>query len=133
MKTPILSIFLFVIAAVLGAAGQFFYKTGAGKITGSPLSYFNVWLLAGVARAVSPVPPNLLNSWSFLDTNWLSDMGDPPLSYTNLSPSNLGDGAALVLDSTNAAWLRYSVLESSDGYTNLTVKSGSFVTWFAPG
>jgi multidrug transporter EmrE-like cation transporter len=48
MKTPTLSIVLFVIAAVLGAAGQFFYKTGAGKTTGSALSYLNIWLLAGV-------------------------------------------------------------------------------------
>ena len=53
MKTPILNIFLFVIAAVLGAAGQFFYKTGAGKITGAPLSYFNIWLLAGVVCYVA--------------------------------------------------------------------------------
>jgi multidrug transporter EmrE-like cation transporter len=53
MKTPMISIFLFVIAAVLGAAGQFFYKTGAAKTTGAPLSYLNAWLLAGVVCYVA--------------------------------------------------------------------------------
>ena len=53
MKTPMNSIFLFAIAAILGAAGQFFYKTGAGKTTGAPLSYLNFWLLAGVACYVA--------------------------------------------------------------------------------
>ncbi len=49
MKTPTFSIVLFIIAAILGAAGQFLYKTGAGKITSTPLSYLNIWLLGGVA------------------------------------------------------------------------------------
>ncbi len=53
MKTPIVSILLFAIAAVLGAAGQFFHKTGAGKITTAPLSYLNIWLLAGVVCYVA--------------------------------------------------------------------------------
>jgi len=53
MKTPTISILLFVIAAALGAAGQFFYKTGAGKITAAPLSYLNVWLLGGVVCYVA--------------------------------------------------------------------------------
>src|SRR3954471_16104853 len=48
MKTPPVSIILFAIAAVLGAAGQFFYKTGAARTTGSPVSYLNPWLLGGV-------------------------------------------------------------------------------------
>jgi len=48
MKTPPLSILLFILAAVLGAAGQFFYKTGAGKTSGKLLSYLNAWLLGGV-------------------------------------------------------------------------------------
>jgi multidrug transporter EmrE-like cation transporter len=48
MKTPPVSIVLFIIAAVLGAAGQFLYKTGAARTTGSLLSYFNAWLLGGV-------------------------------------------------------------------------------------
>jgi multidrug transporter EmrE-like cation transporter len=53
MKTPFISIFLFVIAAILGAVGQFLYKTGAGKITSAPLSYLNLWLLGGVVCYVA--------------------------------------------------------------------------------
>ena len=50
MKTPIESIVYFIIAAVLGAAGQFFYKSGAGRITGGMAGYLlNYRLLAGVA------------------------------------------------------------------------------------
>jgi multidrug transporter EmrE-like cation transporter len=48
MKTPLSSIGLFALAAILGAAGQFLYKTGAGQITSSPWSFFNLWLLGGV-------------------------------------------------------------------------------------
>ena len=48
MKTPTLSIILFAIAAVLGAAGQFLYKSGAARITSSPWSFLNLRLLGGV-------------------------------------------------------------------------------------
>ena len=47
MKTPISSIILFIIAAVLGAVGQFLYKSGAARITSSPWSVLNLWLLGG--------------------------------------------------------------------------------------
>jgi hypothetical protein len=48
MKTPISSITLFAIAAILGAAGQFFYKTGAARVSKSLWSLFNLWLIGGV-------------------------------------------------------------------------------------
>ncbi len=48
MKTPTTSIALFAIAAVLGAAGQFLYKSGAERITHSVWSFLNLRLLAGV-------------------------------------------------------------------------------------
>ncbi len=48
MKTPLSSIGLFAIAAVFGAAGQFLYKAGAARVTGSLLSFLNLWLLGGV-------------------------------------------------------------------------------------
>jgi len=33
-----------------------------------------------------------MNSWSFSDTNtWYSDSSPPPLTFTNLSASELGD------------------------------------------
>ncbi len=74
----------------------------------------------------------LLDSWSFNDTNaWTSDNGYAPVSFTNLAVSLLGDGTAVVVDSTNAAWLQYNVVES-DGRTNLTVNQGSVAMWFSP-
>jgi hypothetical protein len=94
-------------------------------------------LLPGAVQAVIPMPPptnspTMLDSWSFTDTNtWTSDYGFAPLSFTNLSASILGNGTALVLDSTNAAWLRYNVTETN-GSNNLTVNQGTVMFWFAP-
>ena len=48
MKTPALSIFLFGIAAILGAAGQYLYKSGAMQINYSLLSWLNLRLVGGV-------------------------------------------------------------------------------------
>lgn len=95
--------------------------------------------LAGVLRA-GMVPPGgsphtnapPLSSWSFTDTtNWLSDLGYPPVSFTNLTVSRLGAGTSPVLDSPDPAWLQYNVVEN-DGTTNLTVDQGSVLCWFAP-
>jgi hypothetical protein len=67
-----------------------------------------------------------------MDTNWLSDLGYAPVAFTNLvNQPNAGDGNALLLDSTNAAYLQYNVIEN-DGTTNLTVDVGSVAFWFAP-
>ena len=72
-----------------------------------------------------------LDSWSFSDhTNWTSDLGYQPISFTNINYSYLGDGASLVADTNVPAWLQYNVYES-DGTTNLTVDSGSVTFWFA--
>ena len=49
VKTSPLAVVCFVVAAFLGAVGQFFYKSGAEKTDGTFASYiFNVRLLAGV-------------------------------------------------------------------------------------
>jgi multidrug transporter EmrE-like cation transporter len=49
MRTSPLAIFLFAVAAFLGAVGQFFYKTGADQTNGSLRSYLlNARLFAGV-------------------------------------------------------------------------------------
>jgi uncharacterized membrane protein len=49
MKTSPLAIVFFIVAAFLGALGQFFYKSGAEKASGSAVSYLlNARLLAGV-------------------------------------------------------------------------------------
>jgi hypothetical protein len=82
------------------------------------------------APSTNTSPP--LDSWSFNDTNtWTSDLGYAPVSFTNLGVSFLGDGTALVVDSTNEAWLQFNVWEK-DGTTNLTVDVGSLMLWFAP-
>ncbi len=49
MKTPILSVIYYIIAAFLGAFGQYLYKTGAETSGGSVSSYLlNSRLLLGV-------------------------------------------------------------------------------------
>lgn len=48
MKTPLLSILFFIIAALFGAVGQYFYKSGADKATTGPLSYLNWRIILGV-------------------------------------------------------------------------------------
>jgi multidrug transporter EmrE-like cation transporter len=49
MQTPWISIVYFVVAAVFGAVGQYFYKTGADRAAASWTGYLlNVRLLAGV-------------------------------------------------------------------------------------
>jgi hypothetical protein len=49
VKTPPISIFLFALAALLGALGQFLYQSGAVRAGGSVASYLgNVRLIAGV-------------------------------------------------------------------------------------
>jgi hypothetical protein len=80
----------------------------------------------------SPTYYTPLDSWSFQDSvGWTSDTAHAPISFTNLSYSNLGNGASLVVDSNVPAWLQYNVYEN-DGTTNLTVDSGTVMFWFAP-
>jgi hypothetical protein len=78
-------------------------------------------------------PTNVyLESWSFQDnTNWTDDDGYAPVAFTNLNYSYLGNGRALVVDTNVPAWLQFNVWES-DGWTNLTVDSGTVTFWFAP-
>ncbi|MEQ1505908.1 MAG: hypothetical protein ABMB14_26975 [Myxococcota bacterium] len=53
-STPLASIALFAVAALLGAVGQFLYKTGADAATGGVSSYLlNPRLLGGVACYVA--------------------------------------------------------------------------------
>src|SRR5437667_7871329 len=69
-----------------------------------------LWLVAPSVRADGPSAPGAgshdwLEHWSFDNTNnWCADLGFAPVSFTNLSSSELGDGTALFLDSSNA-WL----------------------------
>src|SRR6266704_3303668 len=91
---------------------------------------------ANAAFATSPGPPGSghewLDYWGFGDTNtWKSELKYAPVSFTNITGNALGDWNALVVDSTNAAWLRYNVHES-DGTTNLNISQGTLIVWFAP-
>jgi len=74
---------------------------------------------------------SVLDAWSFNDTSyWTSDLGYAPLSFTNLSYNYCGAYLDLVLDSTNAAWLQYNLVEN-DGTTNLNLAQGTVTFWFA--
>jgi hypothetical protein len=74
-----------------------------------------------------------LDSWSFNDhTNWTSDNGYFPISFTNLAFSPLGNFQSLVVDTNVSALLQYRVVETN-GATNLTVNIGTVTFWFAPG
>ncbi|MCX6865832.1 MAG: hypothetical protein NTV46_06345 [Verrucomicrobia bacterium] len=54
MKTPIESIVFFFVASLLGATGQFLYKSGAARAGTGMWSYlFNLRLLGGVACYVA--------------------------------------------------------------------------------
>ncbi len=54
MKTPPISILFFLLAAFLGALGQFLYKSGVERATGGLMSYLaNPRLLGGVVCYVA--------------------------------------------------------------------------------
>jgi multidrug transporter EmrE-like cation transporter len=54
MKTPALSIFLFLFAALFGALGQFLYKSGAERAGGTILSYLaNGRIMGGIVCYVA--------------------------------------------------------------------------------
>ena len=84
-----------------------------------------------------PMPPlpnpwnNQIGNWSFEDTNWYSDFGYAPVSFTNLDNPAGFDGNALQVDSTNAAWLQYNIIED-DGFENLTFDQGTIELWVLP-
>jgi hypothetical protein len=86
-----------------------------------------------IALAQSPgsAPTNaVLQSWSFYNqTNWTDDAGAPPISFSNICSSPLGDGQSLVVDTNIPAWLQYNVVEN-DGITNLPVEVGTLSFWF---
>ena len=49
MQTPVLSVVFFLVASLLGAAGQFLYNSGADSAGGSVASYLANWrILMGV-------------------------------------------------------------------------------------
>jgi multidrug transporter EmrE-like cation transporter len=54
LKTPLVSIACFLLAAIFGAGGQYLYKSGAEQASGGLLSYVTNWrLLCGVVCYVA--------------------------------------------------------------------------------
>ncbi len=80
-------------------------------------------------------PPPLtdvqIGAWNFDDTNWLTMVGDSPISFTNLDNPVDWDGHALQVDSPHPAWLQYNIVEE-DNTTNLTFPQGTIELWFNP-
>ena len=97
------------------------------------------FLICAVGAIAQTMPPGYtplptpLDSWSFYDiTNWTDDLGDAPVSFTNIISSDLGDGRSLDVDTNIPAWIDYNIYEPTTGATNLTVKTGSITFWYAP-
>jgi len=120
-------------------AGTFARKPGHSII----LTFIFTWLLLGAASSRAQIDPGggdtnavtytPLETWSFYDsTNWTSDNGRSPVSFSNLSLSPLGNFRSLVVDSNSPAWLRFNVFEAS-GATNFTPAGGTLLMWYAPG
>jgi len=85
-------------------------------------------ILGALAQSGPPPPPPdpFLQSYSFADTNWLSDLGGyPPIAFTDLVSVPLLDGNALQLDTGNSvpAFLEESVVDS--GHTNVILADGA--------
>ncbi len=77
-----------------------------------------------------PLPPGeMLNMWEFQTTNFLSMRGDAPASLTNVALVESWNGNSLQVDSTNAAWITYAMVEA-DGRTNLALH-GTVAMWFS--
>ncbi len=77
-------------------------------------------------------PPAWLQSYSFFDTNWLSDIGDyPPLGYSNLVSVEVWGWDTLQLDTGNAspAYLAYRVVETNS-YVNVDFAAGAIYYMF---
>jgi hypothetical protein len=111
----------------------------SGRQLGLAIALILTIFLARAANAYAPYPGKSffapLDSWSFRDTNnWTDDNGDYPISYTNLSWSDLGDGSSLVVDTNVPAWLNYEIDQTNADATNIIVNGpGSITFWYGPG
>lgn len=114
--------------------------------TASRFRWTSFLLFFHLACAMAQMPPGFdgsptnipLASWSFKDnTNWTSDQGHLPTSFTNVVSSDLGyaffGGTSLAVDTNLPAWLNYNILEPGSEATNLVLNSpGSLAFWYAP-
>ncbi len=82
------------------------------------------------APPTPPIPPGrMLDAWEFTDTNFLSIFKAAPVSLTNVALVESWNGNSLQVDSTNAAWITYAMVET-DGRTNLDLQ-GTATMWFS--
>lgn len=89
------------------------------------------WFAGPVQAQSVPSSSGFLDSWSFSETNWLSNLGYSPLSFTNIYNRGGGDGNALIMDTGgDPAYLIYNTVES-DSTTNLSCPVGTISLWFA--
>ncbi len=79
----------------------------------------------------TPPPGRLLNVWEFDTNTWRGAWHVLPISFTNIDQVEDWSGTALQVDSTNAAWLQYHVIENNN-HTNLMCTQGTVRFWFLP-
>lgn len=88
----------------------------------------------GLAQSGPPSPPIVsVSGWPFDDTtNWVTEEGEYPLTFTNITWSADWDNKALYMNNTHAAFLEYSMMYTNGQRTNLTLNAGTVWLWFSP-
>lgn len=98
----------------------------------------SVFLAQAVRAQTPPDPgsdlPTPLDSWSFTDhTNWTDNNGNAPISFTNITWAELGNGSSLAVETNLPAWLNYPIC-ATNGATNIVVSGpGSICFWYGGG
>lgn len=117
-------------------------KTKSSLNCGLPFVWLAVFLIFAISLTKTfsaqsppdpwPSLPTPLDSWSFNDnTNWTDDYGNPPISFTNIASSELGNGSSLVVETNVPAWLNYPIY-ATNGATNIILDGpGSICFWYA--
>ena len=108
-------------------------RTFIGRFTTGILLAFGIG--QGVSAQIAPITGNFLNSWS-LDgrpggTNWASDFGYAPKSFTNILSVADTNVNVMLLDTNVAGHLQLNV-EETDGTTNIFFPQGTIEFWFRP-
>src|SRR5215469_14167560 len=101
------------------------------------ISLFISITLTQIARGQKFPAPGLtpLDSWSFTGhSNWVDDYGDLPISFTNISWAQLGNGSSLVVETNVPAWLNYEIYQTNVSATNIIINGpGSITFWYGSG
>ena len=93
---------------------------------------FSLDSFAQIMPPMPTTPPGrLLNLWEFDTNSWQGAWHVLPISFTNVDQVEDWSGTALQVDSTNAAWLQYHIVENNNR-TNLICAKGTVQFWFLP-